>query len=153
MSTNMSKNPVLEYKGYVGSAEVDLDDGILHGTVQGINDVVHYEGNTVEELRQAFRDSVDEYLRFCEECGDEPQKPYSGRFVARVDEELHRRAAAIAAAEGISLNDLVNRAIHQHTATSAPAKQAPWADQSATARPSRRRAAKATSRKVKKKRS
>ncbi len=108
---------ILEYKGYVGSIEVDRDAGLLHGTVHGINDVIHYEADTVPHLEQAFRDSVDDYLDMCEQSGDAPEKPYSGKFQARLGAELHRRAASLAAAEGISLNDLVRRAIKHEVAS------------------------------------
>ncbi len=38
----------------------------------------------------AFHDSVDDYLTFCAERGEEPEKPYSGKFVVRVEPELHK---------------------------------------------------------------
>jgi predicted HicB family RNase H-like nuclease len=102
---------ILEYKGYMGSIQADLDDGVLYGTVYGINDVVHYEADDVKGLEAAFRGSVDEYLLICDEKGKPPDKPYSGKFQTRVGEDLHRQAAAKAAAEGVSLNDFVARAI------------------------------------------
>ena len=86
-------------------------------TVYGINDVVHYQGRTLPELEQAFRDSVDAYLAMCEEDGAQPEKPYSGKLVARLGEDLHRQAASVAQAEGISLNDLVCRSLAQHLKT------------------------------------
>jgi predicted HicB family RNase H-like nuclease len=56
---------MMEYKGYVGRITVvDEMHGIIHGEVSGINDVVTFEGKTPEEVVQAFRDSVDDYLAF-----------------------------------------------------------------------------------------
>ena len=101
----------MEYKGYVGSIEADIEANTLYGTVYGINDVIHYEGTTPQELEQAFHDSVDDYLEMCKESGDTPEKPYSGKFQTRLGEELHRFAASVAAAECISLNEFVCRAI------------------------------------------
>jgi len=43
--------------------------------VINIRDVVTFEGETVEEVQQAFRDSVDDYLAFCAERNEEPEKP------------------------------------------------------------------------------
>ena len=100
-------NELLEYKGYKGTVRFDADAGILHGEVLHLRDVVTFHGETVEEIAQAFRDSVDDYLDFCEERGEEPDKPYSGRFVLRVSPELHRKLALEAANQGASLNTFV----------------------------------------------
>ena len=95
------------YKGYRGKIGVDVDNGVLHGTVLGIQDVVTFEGKTVPELVQAFEDSVDEYLVFCTEVGREPEKPPSGRLLVRMPPKLHGRLSAIACANGVSVNHLV----------------------------------------------
>ena len=95
---------MLEYKGYSGRAEFDQEAGLLHGEVLGLRDVVTFEGRSVEEIEQAFRDSVDDYLEFCEERGEEPDKPFSGRLVLRMDPEVHRGAYVRARREGKSLN-------------------------------------------------
>ena len=64
---------MLNHKGYTGHIEVDLDTGILHGRVLGIRDVITFEGKTIEEAKQALQDSIDDYVEFCTELGDEPQ--------------------------------------------------------------------------------
>ena len=69
---------MLEYKGYVGT--VDADDGAFVGQVSGLRDVVTFEGATFTEVEQAFRDSIDDYLAFCAERGEAPDRPYSGAF-------------------------------------------------------------------------
>ena len=94
----------MNYKGYV--AEVVFDDaaGVFHGEVVNIRDVVTFEGRSVDEIRHAFRDSVDDYLDWCAERGKAPEKPFSGRFVVRVDPEIHRAAATAARAADKSLN-------------------------------------------------
>jgi len=98
----------MEYKGYYARAEFDEESDIFHGEVINISDVVTFEGTSVDELKQAFQDSIDDYLEFCAERGEEPVKPYSGRFVVRINPELHQRVAIEAKAEGKSLNALVN---------------------------------------------
>lgn len=95
------------YKGYRGKVGVDVDNGVLHGTVLGIRDVVTFEGKTVPELVQAFQDSVDEYLAFCAEMGREPEKPPSGRLLVRMPPKLHGELSVIAEAKGVSINRLV----------------------------------------------
>ncbi len=100
-------NELLEYKGYQGTVRFDADAGILHGEVLHLRDVVTFQGETVDEVTGAFRDSVDDYLDFCAERGEEPDKPYSGKFVLRVTPELHRKLATEAANRGASLNAFV----------------------------------------------
>ncbi|HEY0036306.1 MAG TPA: type II toxin-antitoxin system HicB family antitoxin [Longimicrobium sp.] len=65
----------MTYDGYTARVEYDADDCVLHGRVNGISDVVTFEGATVHELEAAFRNSVDEYVAFCEERGRTPQRP------------------------------------------------------------------------------
>ena len=100
-------NELLKYKGYQGTVHFDVDAGILHGEVLHLRDVVTFQGETVEEVTKAFRDSIDDYLDFCKERGEEPDKPYSGKFVLRVSPELHRKLATDAASKGASLNAFV----------------------------------------------
>lgn len=104
---------ILRYKGYTGSIEVSLEDGCLFGKVQFINDLVSYEGETVDELRQSFQSAVDGYLETCRELHQEPEKPFKGSFNVRIGSELHREAAVAATEEGISLNEFVARGVKE----------------------------------------
>ena len=81
---------MMEYKGYFGKVEFDDEADIFYGEVINLRDVVAFQGETVTKLRKAFRDSIDDYLDFCASRGEEPEKPYSGKFVVRVDPELHK---------------------------------------------------------------
>ena len=66
---------MMSYKGYVGRVTYDDDDGILYGEVANTDAIITFIGTSVDEIRQAFRDSVDEYLDFCASLGDTPQVP------------------------------------------------------------------------------
>ena len=66
--------------------------------------VISFEGQSVEELREAFAGAVDEYLAFCEEEGVAPDKPFSGNVALRMSPDLHRAATVSAQTEGKSLN-------------------------------------------------
>jgi len=81
---------ILNYKGYAGDIEIDSDANVLYGRVLDIRDLVTFEGETVEEIKQAFKDSVDDYLEFCAELGKEPDKPYSGKLPFRTSPDHHR---------------------------------------------------------------
>lgn len=66
--------------------------------------MIGFHAESVKELRMAFEEAVDDYLATCEKVGREPQKPYSGRLMLRVPPEVHARAAMMAEAHGMSLN-------------------------------------------------
>lgn len=100
---------MLQYKGYAGT--VEADDGAFSGRVAGLRDVITFEGETFAEVEQAFRASIDDYLAFCAERGEQPDRPYSGKIPLRVDPEIHRRAALRAQTEGVSLNQWIARRI------------------------------------------
>lgn len=103
--------PAFEYKGYFGSAEVNLNDNILHGKLMFIKDVVTYVADSPRALKIAFEEAVDDYLQTCIELGDEPDVPFKGTFNVRIGPERHRNATLAAARLDISLNDLVVRAL------------------------------------------
>jgi predicted HicB family RNase H-like nuclease len=106
----------MKYKGYTGSVEYEPEDRVFFGTVDGITDIVTFEGDSVEELETAFRDSVDVYLEMCAEQGVEAQRPCSGKFVLRITPEMHRAAAAAARTQDESLNGWITGAIHMRLA-------------------------------------
>lgn len=95
---------MMEYKGYVGKVEFDDEALVFHGEVINTRDVITFQGESVGELTQAFHDSVNDYLAFCKERGEAPDKPFSGQFVTRISPELHRQVNAAAAVSGKSLN-------------------------------------------------
>jgi predicted HicB family RNase H-like nuclease len=101
----------MEYKGYFAKVEFDDEANIFHGEVINLRDVITFEGETVDELRTSFVDSIEDYLAFCKERGEEPDKTYSGRFLVRVEPELHKTLVFQARKNGKSLNTLVNDAL------------------------------------------
>ena len=102
----------LTYKGYLGTVNFDAVDEAFHGKINGINDLITFEGQSVKELKKAFEEAVNDYLKTCQELGKQPDKTYKGSFNVRISTELHRKASAIATKKQISLNDFVKRAIH-----------------------------------------
>ena len=95
---------MMEYKGYVGKVEFDDEAGIFHGEVLDTRDVITFQGRSVDELKTAFQESIDDYLAFCKQRGEEPNKPFSGQFVTRIPPELHRQVNLAASISGKSLN-------------------------------------------------
>jgi len=105
---------MLDYKGYHGSVEADLDTGTLFGKVLFVNDLVTYEATTLAELHQQFCAAVDDYLQTCQSLGRDPQQPCNGVFNVRVSPSLHRAAAIRAHKDGVKLNAVMVSALEQY---------------------------------------
>lgn len=106
-------NNVLEYKGYYTRVEFSADDNVLYGKIEGIRDLVTFECEDVKDLEKEFHEAVDDYLAFCADIGQEPDKTYSGSFNVRVPPEIHREAVMAADREGKKLNTYVREAIQE----------------------------------------
>ena len=94
----------MTYKGYAARIEYSDEDGCFIGHIAGIKDVIGFHAESVNELRVAFEEAVDDYLVTCGKAGRAPQKPYSGKLMLRVPPEIHARAAMMAEAHGMSIN-------------------------------------------------
>jgi predicted HicB family RNase H-like nuclease len=110
-----------EYKGYMGSAEVDIDGNALVGKLLFLRDVITYSATSPAGLEIAFREAVDDYLQTCAELGDEPDIPCKGTFNVRIGPDLHREVALIARGKGLGLNEFVREALN--AAVQGPAPQ------------------------------
>lgn len=102
---------LMEYKGYHAKIEFSAEDNTFIGRVIGINDVIAFDGENVEELSATFRDSIDDYLASCAEMGKDPDKEYKGSFNVRISPELHKKAVIKAESQNISLNQFIQLAI------------------------------------------
>ena len=105
------KSDMMKYKGYRATISYDEEDKIFIGEVFGISDSLNFHGRSVDELEEAFHDSIDHYLEICKQIGKEPQKEYSGTFNVRTNPALHKKAAEYAAHNGITLNQVITLAI------------------------------------------
>ncbi len=104
---------MLRYKGYHGNVAFDEEAGLFHGEVVDLRDVITFQGKSVDELQQAFHDSVDDYLDFCQQRGEDPDKPFTGRLMLRLPTEVHRSVYVRAKKEGKSLNEYITEKLSQ----------------------------------------
>ena len=65
----------MKYKGYDGSIQYSKEDGVYHGKIQNIDDLVNYESKKLKDIKEAFVKAVDDYLEFCKADGKEPNVP------------------------------------------------------------------------------
>jgi predicted HicB family RNase H-like nuclease len=105
----------MTYKGYEAVVELDEEAGVFHGEVINTRDVITFQGTSVPELKKAFEDSVEDYIEFCRQRKEEPEKPFSGSFVVRISPDLHRHIALEAKRKGKSLNAYVTERLKPHT--------------------------------------
>jgi predicted HicB family RNase H-like nuclease len=103
----------MRYKGYEAVVDYDDEAELFHGDVADLRDVITFEGHSVAELKQAFAESIEDYLAFCRERGEEPERPFSGQFVVRTEPSLHRAVNAAARRDGMSLNKWVATALER----------------------------------------
>lgn len=106
----------MKYKGYTAQIEIDETAGVLFGKVLDIKDVITFKGNTVAEFEQEFHNSVDDYLEWCAELGEEPDKPFSGKLPFRTTAERHRQIYIAAKKANKSINawmdDILSKALN-----------------------------------------
>ena len=104
---------MMEYKGYHAFIEYDAEDNIFVGEVFGVADSLNSHGTNVEELRQMFEQSIDNYLDLCAKIGKDPEKEFKGTFNVRIPPEMHKKVSLEAAKQNITLNQYIVRAIGQ----------------------------------------
>ncbi len=108
----------MEYKGYLAHIAFDAQANLFHGEVINIRDVVTFQGHSVDELRQAFIDSIEDYLSFCAEREEAPDQPFSGRFTVRLSPEQHRKVIVAAEKAGKDIAQWVAEALEQAVGSS-----------------------------------
>ena len=102
---------VLKFKDFVASVHFSAEDEVFHGKIEGIDDSITFEGETVVELKKAFEEAVEDYLEICTQIDKDPHKSYKGSFNIRIKPELHKKAAFKSLELGMSLNKFVEKAI------------------------------------------
>lgn len=110
---------MIEYKGYVGVFEFDPEIDMFQGAVVNTRDVITFYGDSVSQLKEEMKKSVDEYLAFCRERSREPEKPFSGKLSLRTSPELHRQVAVQAAQRRQSMNTFVQDVLKKAVAEGA----------------------------------
>ncbi|WP_347489314.1 type II toxin-antitoxin system HicB family antitoxin [Desulfoscipio sp. XC116] len=110
---------VMIYQDYIGSVHYSTEDETFFGKIEGINDLISFEGASVGELKAAFEEAVEDYFELCRLNEKEPERMYKGSFNIRIRPELHKQAAQMAMIEGKSLNQYIEDAIEQYSVNKA----------------------------------
>ena len=104
---------VLRYRDFLGSAHFSAEDDCFFGKIEGIDDLVSFEGRTIDELKKSFREAVEDYRKLCLSTNKPLQKSYKGSFNVRMPADLHKKAVQKSKILGISLNRLVQKAVEK----------------------------------------
>jgi predicted HicB family RNase H-like nuclease len=102
---------ILSYKDFIGSVHFSSEDELFFGKIEGIDDLVTFEGETVKNIKKAFESAVNDYIELCKNENKTILKSYKGSFNVRINPKLHKLAVHSAIKEGISLNQFVEKAI------------------------------------------
>jgi len=100
-------------KGYAARIEYSDEDRCFVGHIAGISDIVGFHGESVDELRDAFKDAVEDYIETCRKAEISPQRPYSGKLMLHIPPELHAEIAIRAEITGKSLDQWAAEAFSQ----------------------------------------
>lgn len=95
---------ILKHKNFIAKVEPDESGEFMHGEVINTKDIITFQGRTIKQLEREFTTSVTDYIDFCHERGEEPEKPFSGQFPVRALPELHRDIYIAASKDGKSMN-------------------------------------------------
>ena len=98
-------NNKLTYKGFTAKVEFSADDNVFFGRLLGMGDIIAFHGETVEELKDSMRETVEFYIKTCEKEGRQSKKSYSGKVLFRLPDKLHAEIAEAAARHGKSINE------------------------------------------------
>ena len=101
------------YKNFTGSVHFSCGESVFFGKIEGIDDLVTFEGDNTVEIMRSFEEAVDDYTLLCEENSRPIQKTYRGSFNIRIPPELHRKAVHTSLKRGLSLYQLVQAAIEK----------------------------------------
>ncbi|GHV91179.1 DNA repair protein HhH-GPD [Spirochaetia bacterium] len=102
---------VLTYKDHVGSVHFNSEDEVFYGKIEGIDDLIMFEGNSVGELKRAFQGSVEDYIQTCKKYNKDVEKSYKGSFNVRINPDLHKKVKRAAVRMGLSLNQFMQKAV------------------------------------------
>ncbi|MCK5155035.1 MAG: hypothetical protein KAQ69_01300 [Spirochaetales bacterium] len=78
------KKDKLIYEDFIGTVHFSTEDELFYGKIEGIDDLVTFEGVSVKELRRSFEEAVDDYIELCAKIVKEPlaggkEYSYEGR--------------------------------------------------------------------------
>ncbi len=110
-------NNVMTINGYQAVICYDPEIGMFRGEFLGLNGGADFYATDVSGLQREGELSLKVFLAACEEDGVEPRRQFSGKFILRLDPQIHEAATIAAAAHGKSLNQWAADALKKAAAS------------------------------------
>lgn len=104
---------VMMIDGYQAVVAYDPELEMFRGEFVGLNGGADFYAKDIEGLKREGAVSLKVFLEACAEDGVDPRKSFSGKFVLRIDPEIHEAATVAALAEGKSLNQWAAETIRE----------------------------------------
>jgi predicted HicB family RNase H-like nuclease len=111
-SKQQKTDVIMEYKGYTAIVRYSEDDTCYVGQITGINDIVVFDGETLDAIRKTFEEDVDSYSECCAELGREPNKPVA-EIMVPIPPALYAKIASRAEYDGIPVNTLMESVLQK----------------------------------------
>jgi predicted HicB family RNase H-like nuclease len=90
---------------------LDVEDKVIVGRVQDIDDIIAFHGESVAEFESNFHAAIEDYLAASRELGSAPEKPANGKLMLRIAPEVHAAALKAAVTSGTSLSKWAESAL------------------------------------------
>jgi len=107
----------ISYKGFLGTVSFSEKDAAFFGKIEGIDGLVNFEGESVQELTEAFHNAVEDYIKYCETENLPLRKSFTGNLNIRIKPETHSLLALAAKKSGTTLNALISKSLDRFVAT------------------------------------
>lgn len=95
---------VMTIDGYRAVISYDPEIELFRGEFVGFNGGADFYARDLKGLKREGAISLKVFLDACAEDGVEARRPFSGKFVLRLDPKTHEAVALAAAASGLSIN-------------------------------------------------
>ncbi len=110
----------MSYKGYTANMVFDVQDKVIVGRVQDVDDIITFHGESVSGFEASFHSAIEGYLAASKEIGSLPERPASGKVMLRISPDIHAAALKAAARSGTSLNKWAEGALGKAARMRAP---------------------------------
>ena len=75
----------LTYKEFIGAVHFSTENSVFCGKIEGTNNLVSFEGESVSQLKLTFEEAIDDYINLCKEIHKEPLKSFKGSSMSELN--------------------------------------------------------------------
>lgn len=97
-------NNIMKYQGFSATIKYSAEGDCLIGQICNISREITFRGDSVQKIRQAFEQAVDDYLADCAAKNEAPEKPSTTPEIVRISPALHQVLALAARSENKSIS-------------------------------------------------